>query len=394
MARQFGDTWWGRAWIDALENRARLDPNRLPRGRTYARHGHVLSITIESGAIRAEVQGSRRHPYRVDIRFRTFDEAEWETVIDVIVTKAARAAALLDGDLDRGLVADAAAAGVDLLPQTGELQPRCSCPDWADPCKHSAAVCYLVAEELDADPFELLRLRGRGRDEILAMVRRRRSGPAGDSAGARPDGEVDRAAPDPGLRASTAWTRPLGGLPDVPHPRPEPGRVAVWPIDPPADAPFSGPGLVRVSTDAAARAWSAIRDGRPTGFDLDEDQDLARRAAAILGTDQLTELARRAGVGPRTLVRRAVAWEVVGPSGLDVMAEDPWPAEPLTMSAARDAVAAASQRRVRVDRNRLVVGDVQLRLARDGRWYRFAKRGGAWELDAGPADDPDDLVPG
>ena len=204
MARQFGDTWWGRAWIDAVENRARLDPNRLPRGRTYARHGHVLSISTESGAIRAEVQGSRRRPYRVDIRFRTLDDAEWETVVEVIVAKAARAAALLDGELDRDLVADVAAAGVDLLPHAGELQPRCSCPDWADPCKHSAAVCYLVADELDADPFELLRLRGRTRDEILATVRRRRSGPDGGTAGAMPaadwtapDGECGRRRPGP-----------------------------------------------------------------------------------------------------------------------------------------------------------------------------------------------------
>ena len=392
MARQFGDTWWGRAWIDALENRARLDPNRLPRGRTYARHGHVLSISTESGAIRADVQGSRRRPYRVDIRFRTFDDAEWETVVEVIVAKAARAAALLDGELDRDLVADAAAAGVDLLPHAGELQPRCSCPDWADPCKHSAAVCYLVADELDADPFELLRLRGRTRDEILATVRRRRSGPGGGTTEGRQPA-VDRTAADAGVRASTAWSRPLAELPDVPHVRPEPGRVAVWPIDPPADAPFTGPGLGRLSADAAERAWGVMRDGTPTGLDLDEDQDLSRRAASVLGTDQLSELARLAGVAPRTLVRRAIAWSVAGPSGLDVLDEPPWPPEPLTMSAARDAVAAATQRGVRVDRNRLVIDDVQLRLTRDRRWYRFAKRGGAWELEAGPADEPDDLVP-
>jgi hypothetical protein len=136
-----------------------------------------------------------------------------------------------------------------------------------------------------------------------------------------------------------------------------------------------------------------MRDGTPTGLDLDEDQDLARRAASVLGTDRLTELARRVGVAPRTLVRRAIAWGVAGPSGLDVLDEPPWPPEPLVMSAARDAVAAATQRGVRVHRNRLAIGDVQLRLARDRRWYRFAKRGGAWELEAGPADEPDDLVP-
>ena len=175
MARRFGHTWWGRAWIDALEHRASLDPNRLPRGRTYARHGHVLSVQTEPGAIRARVQGSRRQPYRVDVRFRPLTDDEWERVVDVIVARAARAAALLDGELDPDLVADAAAAGADLLPHAGELQPRCSCPDWADPCKHAAAVCYLVADELDADPFALLLLRGRSREQVMAAVRGRRA---------------------------------------------------------------------------------------------------------------------------------------------------------------------------------------------------------------------------
>jgi uncharacterized Zn finger protein len=64
--------------------------------------------------------------------------------------------------------------GLDLLPGPGEVQPRCSCPDWADPCKHAAAVCYLVADELDRDPFLLFLLRGKGRDELLAGVRQRR----------------------------------------------------------------------------------------------------------------------------------------------------------------------------------------------------------------------------
>ena len=161
--RAFGTTWWGKAWTDALQRRARLDANRLPRGRTYARHDRVHDIELSKGEINARVQGSRPEPYTVRVHIRRFSEDEWNVVLDAITARAAHTAALLDGELDPGIVEDARAVGVELLPTAGEVVPRCSCPDRAIPCKHSAAVCYLVADELDADPFALLRLRGRSR---------------------------------------------------------------------------------------------------------------------------------------------------------------------------------------------------------------------------------------
>ena len=92
---------------------------------------------------------------------RQFADAEWDSrVRGHRRSRAAHAAALLDGELDPGVVDEAAAVGVDLLPDRASCRPRCSCPDWADPCKHSAAVCYLVADALDADPFALFLLRG------------------------------------------------------------------------------------------------------------------------------------------------------------------------------------------------------------------------------------------
>src|ERR1700737_3280109 len=200
--RTFGATWWGTAWLDALEHRARLDPNRLPRGRTYARTGRVQSVVLEQGQITASVRGSRVLPYAVRVRIRMFSADEWHLLLGAIAAKAGHAAALLDGELEPGIVADARAVGIELLPDAGELQPRCSCPDWADPCKHSAAVCYLVADALDDDPFALLELRGRRREDVLAGLRQLRSGIRVESAGPARGGSAD-----PGLSAAEAWSR-------------------------------------------------------------------------------------------------------------------------------------------------------------------------------------------
>src|SRR5262245_13288841 len=96
--RTFGQTWWGKAWVSALEQRARLDQSRLPRGRTYARHNHVLRLEVEPGRVTAFVQGTRREPYHVRVGVRLFAEHEWDRLLDTIAAKAAHAAALLDGE--------------------------------------------------------------------------------------------------------------------------------------------------------------------------------------------------------------------------------------------------------------------------------------------------------
>src|SRR3954454_9195801 len=121
--RTFGRTWWGGAWVDALEQRARLDENRLPRGRTYARQDRVGTLTISPGFVEAPVQGSRPQPYVVTVRVRALGVAEWDRVLDAIAARAAHAAALLDGELPAAVLADAQDAGVELLPGPGDVQP-------------------------------------------------------------------------------------------------------------------------------------------------------------------------------------------------------------------------------------------------------------------------------
>src|SRR5690606_28694927 len=126
------------------------------------------------------------------------------------------AAALLDGELDPGIVADAREVEVELLPRARDLRTACSCPDDVDPCKHAAAVCYLVADALDTDPFVLLLLRGRRRDEVLVGVRARRArdrAPDGGTTGDDGGGGTSGDGSDPvgaGVDPAEAWAREPG----------------------------------------------------------------------------------------------------------------------------------------------------------------------------------------
>ena len=232
--QEFGRTWWGRAWLEALEQRARLDPDRLPRGRDYARSGAVGDLTLAPGEARARVQGRKTEPYEVRIRVRRFTDDEWDRVLEAISARLGHAAALLDGELPPEIADDAASAGLDLLPGGGELGPRCSCPDDADPCKHSAAACYLLTDALDTDPFALFLLRGRTRDQVLAGIRTRRRGAASGQASAPHDGAAGQADAGTHRRPMRAWT-----------PGRRSPRLPPWRRSPPCRCRRGGPGFRR-----------------------------------------------------------------------------------------------------------------------------------------------------
>lgn len=381
----YGRTWWGKAWVAALEQRARLDPNRLPRGLSYARHGRVGRLVAEPGEVRAPVSGTRKVPYGVRVRVRRFTEDEWSAALDAIAARVRHAAALLDGELSPEVAADLAEAGIDLLPGPGEVTTTCSCPDDAEPCKHAAAVSYLVAELLDDDPFTLLLLRGRTRAEVLAGLRAWR----GRGSAPAHAGPVGLAARDlPARVAATAeaeWPRP-------PVAPPRPGHPAPVAVDPPDGSGLSTTDLLALATDAAGRAWELATGEGNGGLDLDHEEDLARRAASALGTPRFTRLAVRSTTAERHLVRLATAWQHGGRAALEILAEtwDP-PAE--VMEEARTVVANLLKgQRVRTDGNRLSGGDVHLRYGRDGRWYRCERRGGGWDIVAPPSADPTVLV--
>lgn len=218
--RTFAETWWGNAWVQALEGPTRSATGRLARGRTYARAGNVGEITVTPGRATARVQGSRPAPYRTSMDIPQLTSGEWDLLLDTAAAQAGHVAALLDRDMPTTLADDAAGAGVRLLPSPRELTPRCSCPDWGAPCKHAAALYYQVARLLDHDPFVLLLLRGRGEDELMADLHRRNAG------------QATTPAPPPapsGVPARDVFAAARAGLPPLPAPPPPLSTPARWP---------------------------------------------------------------------------------------------------------------------------------------------------------------------
>ncbi|MEU0652321.1 SWIM zinc finger family protein [Streptomyces albogriseolus] len=383
----FAETWWGRAWVTALEDAA-LDPARLARGRGYAEQGHVDAITVTPGLVLAYVQGSRPRPYRVQVRLRTFDDEDWDRFLDAAADRPGHIAALLDKEMPQSL----ADCGVPLLPGPGDLAPRCSCPDSGHPCKHAAALCYQTARLLDADPFVLLLLRGRGEREVIDALSRLSAARAARAAqGREPE-------PLPGIRATDAVSRSGPGLPPPPAPLPPPAhpeQPPVHPASPGGPDPFA---LDQLATDAAARAHALLTTGRDPVGPLSLWHDAVRLAAARPGSGLTAgsralyaSLARAAGRTPGDLARAVAAWRQGGPGGLAVL-EEPWDPPAGRFDRARPLLLAADLPAFRPWRNRLTHprGHVQLRLGRDHLWYAYESEPGQddWWPRGTPDPDP------
>ncbi|WP_329386934.1 SWIM zinc finger family protein [Streptomyces sp. NBC_01351] len=373
-------SWWGRAWVSALEG-ASPDAARLARGRTYAEEGHVDAVTVTPGRIVAYVRGSRARPYRTELSLPAFEDAEWRELLEAVAADPAALAALLEREVPQSLAES-------VLPGAGELVPHCSCPDFGrPPCKHAAALCYRAARLLDTDPFVLLLLRGRGERELLEELGRRS---AAHAAREQPD-----SAPDfPGVPARAALARTV--LPPLPAPLAAPAEVGMppaYPADPEAPDPLA---LDQLASDGAARALALLTTGEDPIAGLTLWHDAVRLASAhptagLTGAARTLyrDLARATGRTTTDLARAAAAWRQGGRPALAAL-EEPWDPPAGPFDRARPALLAAAQGSFRPDRNRLTSGNRQLRLGRDALWYPYESRlmDEDWWPTGRPSPDP------
>lgn len=187
----FGQSWWAQRWIGVLES---FDIGaRLGRGRSYARGGQVLSVDIAKGVVKAKVQGSRPAPYAVTIKVKNLSAADWKKLAKALAGQPLFVAKLLAGEMPQDIETAFTPLGLSLFPEKlGDLATECSCPDWSNPCKHIAAVYYLLGEEFDRDPFLVFKLRGLTREELIQQL-----GGAADKASEPPATPAEETVPAP-----------------------------------------------------------------------------------------------------------------------------------------------------------------------------------------------------
>jgi uncharacterized Zn finger protein len=170
---EFSRTWWGRRFIEALEQFT--DPGRLGRGRSYAHNGRIIESTLENGTVKAKVRGSinpyfevyEEPIYKTSITIKAISAADWKKVIRRIAARADLVTKLLMNEMPATIEDVFSEQGLHLLPQNErDFVTKCSCPDSSNPCKHIAGVYYLLASRLDNDPFVMFELRGLSRDAL------------------------------------------------------------------------------------------------------------------------------------------------------------------------------------------------------------------------------------
>ncbi|GAA0587879.1 hypothetical protein HPO96_12055 [Kribbella sandramycini] len=369
-----GQSWWARAWVQALEDTS-LDLGQLKKGRRYANSGQVGAISISPGQVRASVHAPE-DTYEVAVRVDELSPEEWARFLEQVGARAGHIAALLDGEMPHELVEAASDAGVPLLPGIGDLDPSCTCDAWELPCQHAAGLAYQVAWLLDSDPFVLLLLRGQSRAELLDRLQ------AAASSG------VDAVEETPsGVSWAELPAHPVGVMPEPPSvPRKvQLDDLAITTIEPP---PGLQPAVLPLLVlDASRRARSlliALLNGTPEPAPLDEWQDAVRLAA------DYPELAAPLAVAterPAELGRGVEAWRYGGAAGLDVL-EHTWAPDEATLARARAAL--EDEEALTIADNHFTLGaDVQLRLDRQSRWHLYRRTSAAgWGPVAPPTTDP------
>ncbi|HBL18611.1 MAG: hypothetical protein A2X36_14960 [Elusimicrobia bacterium GWA2_69_24] len=165
--RQIARTFWGKAWCEHLEKFSDYE-NRLPRGRTYVRNGAVCHLEIRKGEVWAKVMGS--HLYEVQVKVKTLPEDRWKTVKERCGGKVASLLDLLRGRLSERVMEVVTDRDSGLFPRPKEISLACSCPDWAEMCKHVAGVLYGVGARLDERPELLFLLRGVDHKELVGSA--------------------------------------------------------------------------------------------------------------------------------------------------------------------------------------------------------------------------------
>ncbi|MCP3936189.1 MAG: hypothetical protein GY708_12555 [Actinomycetia bacterium] len=364
---------WGEAWLVALVDEVGFDSSRLARGRGPERRGLVENIELSPGLVRADVGGGGL-PEATQLGVSRLSDDRWDKLLDAVAARPSDSAAVLSGDVPDELAQAA-------LPGSGDISPGCSCGSWDELCPHSAALCHRVAGLVDDDPFALLLLRGRRRDQILAVLRARRAATRGVAAATT--AEHPRGL-DPGVSGAGAYRRTPTPITQSARLPSRPGRMPDINAVPPAGSGVERSELSELVADAARRAFEMFGGDADSEIQLDVEADIARRAHS----GDASAISSHTNIPEAELTTAAIAWGWGRAAGLKI-SSDRWDPRPDQVAPAVSALGTGAKAR----RNWVSRGRTQLRLDSAGVWWRFeADDNLGWVLASEGASDPTELV--
>jgi uncharacterized Zn finger protein len=283
--RKIAASFWGKAWCDNLERYSDFE-SRLPRGRTYLRNGSVIDLQIRRGKLEALVSGSEIYEVKVDIAVAA--PTRWTAICRDCAGSVGSLIELLQGKLSKNVMERVCRDADGLFPTPGEITMSCSCPDWADMCKHVAATLYGVGARLDSDPDLLFTLRGVDRAELVSVGAdlpfTRTAGAservlADDDVAALFGIEIAAAEPSPpkqSRKEKAPAREPAAPAPappktlkagaarvERPAARPQPKRSAKAPLAAPPTSPARGGGAASTPSPRIRRTTAAIARDKP-----------------------------------------------------------------------------------------------------------------------------------
>ena len=363
---------WKELWVDVLSESGAVDTTRLARGGTPMKIDSVGAIEVEPGLLRAPVDGTTPHVAVIGVA--PLPDKEWDALLDLVTERASLSAALLAGELPFEL-ADC------LLPGKGDVSCDCNCADGGEPCVHAASLLHAAGALFEVEPFALMLIRGRGRNDVLTELRSRRSASIGCE---QPEGSDLPRGADPTTSAADAWRRTPEPLSTSPRLARKPSSLVTLAAPPPSDAGIDEQELRQLVEDAAGRAHALLTGDGESGLMLGTGADVVRRAAR----GDIEAISTATKVPLDELASAAQAWQFGGAAGLRVSRKK-WEAG---SDALRPGLVALGPN-AKARGNTVSLLRSQLRLDEDGRWWLFtADDELGWVLSSESADDPTDLI--
>lgn len=165
-SRKITNSWWADAWVKKIESYSDFS-NRLPRAKSYLRGGKIKELFIEEGIVYAKVKGSKRRPYSVDISFKEISEDKKSEIKELFSENIDSLEDLLSGNFPIDFKDKLMDGKYSLFPEMSEIYFSCSCPDWANLCKHIGAVLYGIGVIFDDEPSLFFKLRGLDVNDLI-----------------------------------------------------------------------------------------------------------------------------------------------------------------------------------------------------------------------------------